>query len=470
MNKINNLTGIGAELRRDYPAEITALLRSEMTPKHLREQLLDYHQNDIAEVLETLEKEARVKLYAALDPATLAGILEYTADPGLYLEELPPQRKPSVLSNMDPALSMEYLDALEEEARQQLLARMDHEVRDDIILLSTFDEEEIGSRMTTNYIAIEADSSIKAAMRRLVGEAADNDNIATLYVIDHEGLFLGAIDLKDLIIARKEQALDDITMTSYPYFYATDRIEDCIERIKSYSEDSIPVLDGNNRLVGVLLSQDVAELIDDEIGEDYAKLAGLSAEEELHEPLWRSIGKRLPWLIVLLGLGLGVSGVVGAFEAVVAELSLIVCFQSLILGMAGNAGTQSLAVTIRVLMDERLTGKQRIFLIGKEARVGLVNGIILGILSIGFVGGYILLFKGYGIHEALAVALCTGGAMVISILLAGLSGTVTPLLFKHFGIDPAVASGPLITTVNDLVAVCSYYGLAWLFLIKLGGM
>ena len=129
----------------------------------------------------------------------------------------------------------------------------------------------------------------------------------------------GAIDLKDLIIARAETALDSITTTSYPYVYANELIEDCIERIKDYSEDSIPVLDSNNKLKGVLTSQNITELVDDELGEDYAKLAGLSAEEDLHEPLKRSIGKRLPWLIVLPGLGLVVSSVVGVFETVVAD-------------------------------------------------------------------------------------------------------------------------------------------------------
>ena len=254
-------------------------------------------------------------------------------------------------------------------------------------------------------------------------------------------------------------------MTSYPYVYANEQIEDCIERIKDYSEDSIPVLDSDNKLKGVLTSQDITQLVDDEMGDDYAKLAGLSSEEDLQEPLKKSILKRLPWLIILLGMGLLVSSVVGIFEHVVAHLTLIISFQSLVLDMAGNVGTQSLAVTIRVLMDEKISGRQKLYLIGKEARIGLVNGMVLGILSFLFIGLYLVILKGQSTLLAFTVSLCTGIALLVSILLSSIAGTVIPLIFKKLHIDPAVASGPLITTINDLVAVVTYYGLAWILLI-----
>ena len=318
--------------------------------------------------------------------------------------------------------------------------------------------------MTTNFVSIPSGIPIRQAMRELVEQAAENDNISTIYVVDEKKRFLGAIDLKDLIIARETTLLADITMTSYPYVYADEHIDDCIERIKEYSEDSIPVLDRENRLRGVLISQDITLLVEEELGDDYAKLAGLTTEEDLREPLKKSILKRLPWLIILLGLGLVVSSVVGIFEKVVAGLTLIVSFQSLVLGMAGNAGTQSLGVTIRILMDENISGKQKLFLVGKEARVGLINGIILGLLSFGFIGLYLWGVKQQTILLSFSVSLCTGIALMISILLSSITGTVIPLLFKKLKIDPAVASGPLITTINDLVAVVSYYGLAGLFM------
>ena len=386
------------------------------------------------------------------------------------MDELPMRRKLAVLSELEATVLVEYLDELEDAERQALFDLMDSEVKEDVTLLSSFDENEIGSRMTTNYISVPASFTVKQTMNDLVAQAAENDNIGTLYVTDEEGLLVGAIDLKDLIIARKDTDLDSITMTSYPYVYATEQIDDCIERIKNYSEDSIPVLDADNRLIGVLISQDITLLVDEELGEDYAKLAGLSSGVELHESLRESIGKRLPWLVILLGFGMIVSGVVGLFEQVVAHLTLIVCFQSLVLAMAGNAGTQSLAVTIRMLMDESPGKKQTLLLIAKEARIAFFNGLILGILSFGFIGVYITLFKGYTPSYAFAVSACTGIALLCAIVVSGIVGTVVPLLFKKIKIDPAVASGPLITTINDLVAIVSYYGLAWILLINVLGL
>ena len=407
-----------------------------------------------------------MRLYSILQTDTLASVLEYAGLLEEYMGELSIRKRVEILSRVEPGTAVEYLAQLEKAERNVLIELMDEDVRREITLLISFDDDEIGSRMTTNYICVHSGVSVREAMHELIEQAADNDNISTLYVVDEEDMFVGAIDLKDLIIAREGTRLESITMSSYPYVYANEQIEDCIERMKEYSEDSIPVLDADNRLKGVLTSQDITQLVDDEMGEDYARLAGLSAEEDLKEPLKRSIGKRLPWLMVLLGLGLVVSSVVGMFEHVVAHLTLIVSFQSLILDMAGNVGTQSLAVTIRVLMDEQISGRQKLFLIGKEARVGLVNGLILGTLSVVCIGLYLVALKGQTVMMAFSVSLCTGIALVVSILLSSICGTAVPLAFKKMNVDPAVASCPLITTINDLVAVVSYYGLAWLLLIR----
>ena len=450
----------------DYRTEIADILRSNLTPRKMQERLLQYHENDIAAALELLKKDERMRLYSILQTDTLASVLEYAGLLEEYMGELSIRKRVEILSRVEPGTAVEYLAQLEKAERNVLIELMDEDVRREITLLSSFDDDEIGSRMTTNYICVHSGVSVREAMHELIEQAADNDNISTLYVVDEEDMFVGAIDLKDLIIAREGTRLESITMSSYPYVYANEQIENCIERMKEYSEDSIPVLDADNRLKGVLTSQDITQLVDDEMGEDYARLAGLSAEEDLKEPLKRSIGKRLPWLMVLLGLGLVVSSVVGMFEHVVAHLTLIVSFQSLILDMAGNVGTQSLAVTIRVLMDEQISGRQKLFLIGKEARVGLVNGLILGTLSVVCIGLYLVALKGQTVMMAFSVSLCTGIALVVSILLSSICGTAVPLAFKKMNVDPAVASGPLITTINDLVAVVSYYGLAWLLLIR----
>ena len=321
--------------------------------------------------------------------------------------------------------------------------------------------------MTTNYVCIRKDLSIRQAMSELVRQAGENDNISTIYVVDEQEHFFGAIDLKDLIVARDNVDLDSIIIHSYPYVLDHEKIDDCIDRIVEYSEDSIPVLKEDGTILGAITSEDIVELVDNEMGEDYAKLAGLTAEEDLKEPLFESMKKRMPWLIVLLGLGMVVSSVVGMFEKVVTCLPIIMCFQSLILDMAGNVGTQSLAVTIRVLMDETLTGRQKAELVLKEMRIGLCNGGLLGILSFVLIGLYIFLFKGKTLVFAYAVSGCIGLSLLVAMLVSSAVGTCIPLFFKKVGVDPAVASGPLITTMNDLVAVITYYGMSWIFLIEM---
>lgn len=463
-NNIQN-ENIVTTQHHDYKMEIAEILRSNLIPKLKQERILMYHENDIAATLELLSEEERSKLYRILDTETLANVLEYSRNLNKYVNELSIRKKVDVLLRFEITTTVECLRQMEKADRNTLLEMMDDDTKREIVLFSSFDEDEIGSKMTTNYIAVHAGLGVRQVMHALIEQAAEHDNISTIYVIDEDGTFIGAIDLKKLIIAREDTELDAITMTSYPYVYTNELIEDCISRIVDYSEDSIPVLDSDNKLRGVLTSQDIMQFVDDEMGDDYAKLAGLSSEEDLQEPLRKSILKRLPWLVILLALGLIVSSVVGIFEGVVAQLPLIIAFQSLVLDMAGNVGTQSLAVTIRVLMDENISGGQKLYLVAKEARIGFVNGLILGILSFLLIGLY-LMVKGQTMMMAFAVSFCTGVALLVAMLLSSLSGTVVPLVFKKMHIDPAVASGPLITTINDLVAVVTYYSLAWILLIN----
>jgi magnesium transporter len=452
----------------DYAGEITRIIKSPASPSVMRERLEDYHEKDIAEVLPTLTAAERKKLYRILDADMLSNVLERaeSEDAGGYLSEMDLGKAARVVEHMESDAALEILSALSKDKRNNLIECMDETSKKELTLMSSFEDDEIGSKMTTNYISVRDDLTVKQAMSELIRQAPDNDNISTLFVLDRAGAFCGAIDLKELIIARPDTDFQSLIMTSYPYVYGHESIDDCIEVLKDYSEDLVPVLDNNNHLLGVITSQSIIQVVDDALGEDYAKLAGLTAEEDLTEPLTQSMKKRLPWLLVLLGLGLVVSSVVGVFERVVSQLTLIMCFQSLILDMSGNVGTQSLAVTIRVLMDETLTGRQKLGLVVKEMRVGFANGFLLGAVSFVAIGLYIWLVKGRAVLTAYAISGCIGVALLLAMVISSAVGTLIPLFFHKIHVDPAVASGPLITTVNDLVAVVAYYGLSWLFLLQ----
>ena len=452
---------------QDYRAEILGIVRSNASPGIMRNKLEDYHENDLADVFPDLSVAERRKLCRILNLDMLADIFEYIDEKQAaeYLDEMDVRKAAAILSRMETDAVVDVLRMIPKEKRALLLELMDDEARKDMAVIAAFDDEEIGSRMTTNYIEIRENLTVKQAMTELVSQAAKNDNISTIFMVTADHTFYGAMDLKDLITARQDTRLEDLIVTSYPYVYGHELIDDCIEKLKDYSENYIPILDNDNKLLGVITSQSIVDLVDDEMGEDYAMFAGLTAEEDLKEPLKESMKKRLPWLLVLLALGTVVSSVVGVFEQVVSQLTIIMCFQSLILDMAGNVGTQSLAVTIRVLMDESLTGKQKVELVFKEMRIAFSNGAILGILSFLVLGLYIALFKGKTWTFAYAVSGCIGLSLMVAMVISGAVGTLIPLFFKKINIDPAVASGPLITTINDLVAVVAYYGLCGILLI-----
>ncbi len=456
--------------KADYVKELVEIINQEDRDDKLAEKLSAYHENDIAEAFELLDEEGRRKLYRVLDTEWMSEVFAYLDDVGTYLEELEADDAADIIENMDADDAVDVLQEVDDNVREKLVSLMNEEATEDIELICSYDEDQIGSMMTTNFIEISRTLTVKQAMRQLIAQAEDNDNISILYVTDEDGMFYGAIDLKDLIIARAGESLESLISTSYPYMLASDSITDNLERLKDYAEDSIPVLDQEHHIIGVITAQDLVEAVDDEMGEDYAQLAGLTTEEDLDESVGQSMKKRLPWLLVLLCLGLGVSTVAGMFERVMKQLTLIVFFQSVVLGMSGNSGTQSLAVTIRVLMDEELTGKERLKMVWKEARVGFCDGLLLGLVSFVCIGIYIMLAKAKPALYAFSVSGCVGTALMVAMTISSLVGTVVPIVLHKIPIDPAVASGPLISTVSDLVAVVTYYGLSWILLLNVIGL
>ena len=450
-----------------YVEELIEIIRAGLSREELVDRLFDYHDNDIAEALELLTPEERKRLYSALGAERVAEIFAYLDDGDVYLKELSLKQQAKVISEMDSDDAVDILEEVDDDTKCKILGMLDKEASEDVRLLLSYGEDEIGSYMTTNFILIHNDLTVREAMRELVKQAGENDNISTIYVVDRAEQYYGAIELQDLIIAREHTELEDLISRSYPYVMDHEKISECIEKIKDYAEDSIPVLLEDRSIGGIITTQDIVEIVDDEMGDDYAKLAGLTAEEDLNETTRESIRKRLPWLVILLFLGMVVSAVVGVFESVVAVLPIVMCFQSLILDMAGNVGTQSLAVTIRVLMDENLTTGQKVKLMFKEMKIGFFNGVILAVMALVFLGAYIHLFKGFSLGYSLMISACVGVSLVGAMVVSSLVGTLTPIFFKKVGVDPAVASGPLITTINDLVAIVVYYGLVAVVLIDI---
>lgn len=372
-----------------YVEELIEIIRAGLSREELVDWLFDYHDNDIADALELLTPEERKRLYSALGAERVAEIFAYLDDGDVYLKELSLKQQAKVISEMDSDDAVDILEEVDDDTKCKILGMLDKEASEDVQLLLSYDEDEIGSYMTTNFILIHNDLTVREAMRELVKQAGENDNISTIYVVDWAEQYYGAIELQDLIIAREHTELEDLINRSYPYVMDHEKISECIEKIKDYAEDSIPVLLEDRSIGGIITTQDIVEIVDDEMGGDYAKLAGLTAEEDLNETTRESIRKRLPWLVIL---------------------------------------------TVMALL---------------------------------FLGAYIHLFKGFSLGYSMMISACVGVSLVGAMVVSGLVGTLTPIFFKKVGVDPAVASGPLITTINDLVTIVVYYGLVAVVLIDI---
>lgn len=460
-------------MKRNYTEELQRILASRLSDEEKKERILQYHENDIADMLEGLTKKDRARLFQILGDDIVAEILSYVDNIEDVVDELSTEHAADIIEKMDADDAIDVLDELDEEQRNEIVALMAIDSQEEIRKIEEYDEDFIGSRMTNNYVTILNTDTVKTAMKRVISEAAENDNVSTIFVLDENEKFYGVIELRELIIARENDDLDKITKKNYPFFLATDLVEDCLIKLKEYALSSYPILDASHHLIGVITSDDVVEVIDDEMSDDYAKLAGLTQEEELNDSVFESVKKRLPWLIILLILGLFQSFAMTSFEKIVAALPVIVFFQTLVLSMSGNSGTQSLAVTIRLLSDE-VHGKRKILkACFKELKTGFINGLSLGILA--FIIVFIFMFitkqsigtEVYHVQDAIKASSIVAISLLIAMTLSACVGTLVPIIFLKLKIDPAVASGPFITTISDVTALLIYYGLAFLFFMAI---
>lgn len=434
-------------------------------------RLSDYHPKDIADALQTLSEEDREKVYSLFDASFIAEIMSFYDDVEDYIEELSLEQTLDIIEEMDSDEALDILNELDKEDKEEIIELLEDEVKENILQVDKYDEDLVGSYMSDNYLVIHEKDSIKTAMSSMVKQAGEHDNIFTLFVVDDHEKYVGAIQLKDLIISRKDVELSSLIMTSYPSFYDDQIMSEVVNKMREYEETMFPVISRDGTLLGSIDIDSIAEVVEEEFEEDYAKLGGLSESEELDESIFSSIKKRIPWLGFLLVLSLIVSSVIGSFEKVIDSLPVIVFFQSMILGMAGNVGTQSLAVTIRNLTDPDFIKdkKKQNKSIRKELLIGLSNGLIIGLFSFVFVFLYLIITKPviyasetFSYTDALFVSGITSISMFAAIAIASLIGTLFPLILNKLKIDPAVASGPFITTMNDIVAVLIYYGLTFL--------
>lgn len=444
--------------------KLLKLLKDNLLDEVLKEKLSQFHANDVAQILCQIDKNQRLKLYSILSNEQLSEVFSYLENPTPFVEEISNEKVADIIEEMDSGDAVDILDELDKDKQEQIFNLLNDEVQHDLEIINAFEEDALGSLITNDFVVIKNTFTVKEAMNSLVKQAESVTNITTIFVTDEAGVYQGAILLKDLFIARATTPLENVIISSYPCFNANLKIGEVIDVLKEYSEPSLPIVDGDNKLIGALLQSTIVETAQSEMEEDYSKLAGLTTAMQERKGVLKHLALRLPWLIVLLGFSMLVSALISTFDFLIALIPLLAFFQPLILGMSGNTGTQALGVTLRSL-SQNLPKKSKLKTLLNETLIAFVNGLILAVISFVILGLYVYFFKQMPLDKSFALSGCIGVALTLSMTVSGFCGCAVPMLFKKLKIDPASASGPLITTASDLVSALTYYGIVALSLI-----
>ena len=427
-----------------------------------REIFLELHSYDQAQFYEKVGPDIRKTINQFLSPQEMATIFETIEledeEYEQFLNEMDTAYGAEMLSYMYTDDAVDVLNELDDEQRESYLEMMDSETAEEINELLAYAEYTAGAIMTTEYVSVFENSTVRSAMTVLRNEAPNAETIYYVFVVDDDHRLTGVISLRDLIISDEDTLIRDIMNERVVYVKASDDQEEVAQIMKDYNFLAIPVVNDRHEMLGIITVDDIIDVIDEEASDDYSKLAGLSDVDDVESSPFKAAKKRLPWLIMLLFLGMITASLMGQFEATLEKVALLALFIPLISGTSGNSGTQALAVAVRGIATGEIGGKSKIKMLFREVLTGLITGIVCGVIVVGI----IFFWKG-----SLIIGLLVGAAISISILVATIAGSFIPLLIHKLGADPAVASGPFITTLNDVTSILIYLGLASMFLGKL---
>lgn len=427
-----------------------------------REEFLSHHPYDQASFYEKADGETRQLLYQYLSPKEMADIFEaIEVDDDEYedlFKEMDTRYAADILSYMYTDDAVDVLNELNKDQVASYLTIMDKESAQQIKDLLHYEEYTAGSIMTTEFVAIPKNSTVRSAMNILRNAAPNAETIYYVFVIDDDRKLSGIVTLRDLIVADEDTLIESIMNDRVVSVQVSEDQEEVARMIKDYDFLALPVVDFQDHLLGIITVDDIIDVLDEEASDDYSKLAAVSDMDTFDRGPLTAAKKRLPWLILLTFLGMLTANLMGMFEATLDQVALLAVFIPLIAGMAGNSGTQALAVAVRGIATGDIEEESKMKLLFREAGTGLITGVICGIVVVGLV---------YFWKSELLIGMLVGTAVASSIFVATLAGSFIPLLIHRMKIDPAVASGPFITTLNDIISILIYLGLATTFLTNL---
>ncbi len=446
----------GQEMEEHFSLLLETLQKQEMT--EFRELFLAIHIYEQGQFYQSIDETDRKQIYSYLSPKELADMFDVIEEDNEnmkdYIAEMRPSYAAEMLSEMYTDNAVDLLNKLDKSQKAKYLSLMSSEDAGEIKELLHYEDDTAGAIMTTEFVSIVANQTVRSAMYVLKNQADVAETIYYVYVVDQENHLVGVISLRDLIVNDDDTMISDVLSERVISVHVGDDQEDVAQTIRDYDFLALPVTDYDDHLLGIVTVDDIIDVIDDEAASDYSGLAGVNVEEVSENPI-KAASKRLPWLITLLFLGMSTATLISHYEELVSEASILAVFISLITGTAGNAGTQSLAVAVRRLAVSDEKDNSFVRLIISEVLTGLVTGAVTGVSIFVVVGIW---------QHNFPLGFVIGMAMLCAITVANLAGSLIPMLMDKLGFDPAVASGPFITTLSDLTSVLIYFNIASLFM------
>ncbi|HAT72087.1 MAG TPA: magnesium transporter [Elusimicrobia bacterium] len=408
-----------------------------------------------AEALETLEPADAVRILELLPETAAAAALESQQPPkaARLMARVPVQRAAALAQRLSPRHAAAIFSRMPEKAAKRLVALLPADLAAAIAETLSYPIQSAGRLMHGDFLAFRAGLRVEEVIARLRRLARGQVPLSYCYVVDEAGRLVGVLNMRDLLLADGEAAVETVMITKVlkvsPF---TDR-EELVALFSKKHFITVPVADGDGKLLGVVPTAHIIESTEEEASEDIQILFGASAEERVFSPAWFKITRRLPWLTINLATVFLAGAVVAMFEGLIARTAVLAVFLPIIAGQGGNAGTQTLAVVIRGMLMREIAPANAWRLVQTEVLVGLANGFATGLLT----ALAAWLWKGSPV-----LGLVAGLAMVVTMVAAGLSGALIPLTMKRLGYDPAHSSGIFLTTVTDVTGFFSFLGLAWL--------
>lgn len=421
------------------------------------ETLSNYHHADIAEIIEELNSEEATYIIKLLDSEKTSDVLIELDDDyrEKILKNLSIKEIAEEVEELDSDDATDIISELPEEKQKKVISKIiDAEHKADIKELLKYDEDSAGGLMAKELIKVNENWTVTRCVKEMRSQASEVTRVHSVYVVDNNDILLGRLSLKDLLVANPKTKIRSIYKKNVDHVYDTDSAESVASTMQKYDLGAIPVVNKKKKLLGRITIDDIVDLIKEEAEEDYQLAAGILQDVDVDDTIFELTKARLPWLIVGLIGGIGAAFVMVGFDEILIQNEILFYFTPLIAAMAGNVGVQSSAIIVQGLANDDIRGSinNRLF---KETLLSILNGVILAILLFLF----IYFWKG-----DTNIALALSVALVAVVIVAGIIGTFIPLFLNKRGIDPAIATGPFITTSNDIFGILIYFMVAKLIL------